>query len=166
MNSLQLLREAPGLDLFTDGELEVLDRVLVARAHKRGTLLVREGASVDAVTASMFLLLAGEVDVSTGRGANTVHLELLGPGAPFGMNGLIDHSPRGADCRAKTDVVTAELTRLVFDELVRSHTGVAAKFQHVIARQLAKDLRHLTALVQQAAAGDEDGLRRRLGMAG
>ena len=164
MNSLELLRAAPGLDLFTDAELAVLDRVLVARAHREGALLVREGASAEAVTATMFLLLEGTVEISTGKGRDTVHLEVLGPGAVFGQNALIDHEPRGADCRAVSNVVTAELSRMVWEELIHSHTGVAAKFQTLVARQLARDLRHLTSLVQEAASGDDERLRRRLGM--
>jgi CRP-like cAMP-binding protein len=164
MKPLELLAATPGLEDFSDEELDLLDRVLVTRSHRPNELLIREGASSESIGASMFILLRGTVVVSTGRGEGLIELDRLEPGDVFGIMAMLDHAPRSADCRAVTPVVTAELTRLVFEELVGSHTRVAAKFQHLIARQLARDLRHLTRLVKTAEAGDDAQLRQRLGV--
>jgi hypothetical protein len=61
-------------------------------------------------------------------------------------------------------VVVARLDRLVFEELYRKNAGVHARFQLVVARQLASDVRSLREILAKAiATGDDAPLRDRFG---
>jgi CRP-like cAMP-binding protein len=69
---------------------------------------------------------------------------------------------RTATCRALTPVTAARLDRRTFEELFRRNVGVHARFQLVIARSLAADLRGLRGLLVAALlSGDEGALRER-----
>lgn len=156
------LSELPAFSEFTGEDLDLLDRLLVDRAWPAGHVFVREGARSSSLMAPMYVVLEGEVLVTTG---DSTELGRLGPGDLFGHMALFDQAPRSAQCSAVGPVRTAELSRATFDELQRSRASAAARFKHLVARQLARDLRRLTDLVKQAAQGDEAPLRRELGMA-
>jgi hypothetical protein len=56
------------------------------------------------------------------------------------------------------------MDRLVFEELYRHDAGVQARFQLVVARQLAEDARVLHDLLAHSiATGNEEKIRERYG---
>ncbi len=151
----------PAFAHFTSYERNVLDRILSERRAEDGYEFLSEGDSAQDLSASMFVVLEGAVQVLSGR---DVELRRIGPGDVFGTMALLDRQQdRSATCRAVGPTVVAELPRAAYDQLVRSQAGVAAKFKMLVARQLAQDLRHLTELIQRAHEGDDGPLRRAVG---
>jgi CRP-like cAMP-binding protein len=158
----EILATSPHFSDLSAEELDLLDRVLFERRWPAGHVFLREGDRAVSINSAMYVILEGEVVVTVGRGTEVGR---LGPGDLFGHMSLLDHGPRGAECAGVTRTRTAELTRATFDELQRSHTALAAWWKLLVAGQLARDLRMLTGLVAEAAAGDSTPLRRRLGLA-
>ncbi len=155
------LDDLPAFAHFTSYERNVLDRILNERRAEHGYEFLLEGDSAQSLSASMFIVLDGAVQVLSG---GDVELRRLGPGNVFGTMALLDRErDRSATCRAAGPTRVAELPRVAYDQLVRSQAGVAAKFKMLVARQLARDLRHLTELVQRAHEGDDGPLRRAVG---
>ncbi len=147
-------------DSFSEYERNVLDRLLTERDEEDGYEFLTEGDEAGGLGASMFIVLQGEVQVTSG---GDVELGTFGSGDVFGIMALLARSPyRSATCRARGDVRVAELSRVAYDQLVRSQAGVAVKFKLLVARQLARDLRRLTDLIREAHDGD-DGPPRRAG---
>lgn len=160
-----VLRRFRLFDDLTDPDVAILERLFVEQRVAPGHVLVREGDRADALTAAMFLLLDGQVGVAAAapEGGFGVRRTLL-PGQVFGAVALVADLPRTATCRAITPVTVARLDRRTFDELFRRNVGVHARFQLVVARSLAADLRALRELlVASLASGDERGLRERFG---
>ena len=159
------LREFAIASVLTDADVELLERILVVSTHPAGHVFVREGDRADGVTAAMFFVLEGSVAVAAKApaGGFGVHLT-LGPGEVFGTVALVADVLRTATCRATTQATVARLDRRAFDELFRRNVGLHARFQLVIAKSLATDLRRLRALlVSSFAAGDDGALRAEFG---
>jgi CRP-like cAMP-binding protein len=157
MSDPTTLRKFPQFTDWTDAHLEVLQRVMVEKTFPRGHVFVREGEQAHASTAAMYLILDGNVEVSArhpqgGFGVLKSH----GPGQIFGMIALMDDGKRSATCTAISPVRAAVLTRFAFKELYRSHMGVTARFQFLVARQLAHDIRQLDGMLRQAFVDDSE----------
>jgi CRP-like cAMP-binding protein len=158
------LRGFPTASGLTDADVDLLERILVVSSYPRGHTFVREGDHAAGVTAAMYFVIEGSVGVSAkapegGFGVQTT----LGPGDVFGTVALVANVPRTATCRAVTPVKIAKLDRWTFDELFHRNVGLHARFQFVIARSLAGDLRRLRALlVKSIATGDDSPLRNQL----
>jgi CRP-like cAMP-binding protein len=124
-------------------------------------VFVREGDRATAMTATLFLVVEGSVAVTTARPEGGFGVDRrLGPGEVFGHVALMADVARTASCEAATQVTIARLDRRTFEELNRRNAGVHARFQLVVARQLASDLRALhDALGRAMATGDDAHLR-------
>lgn len=152
-----------GLDLFStfsEAERELLEDVFVVERKRRGTVLMRQGEAPRGARSGLFLVLDGEVDVrrEPSRGGETI-VHKVGRGELFGVVALVSDHPRTATCTALTDVTLAHLDRTACAYLNTRHTKLAARFEHMLARQLVKDLRSLTrALVEGFASGDSHSL--------
>jgi CRP-like cAMP-binding protein len=159
------LRRLPRFAPLTDDDVELLERVLVVQSFPAGHVFVHEGDRASAVTAEMHVLLEGSIEVAAARptGGYAVH-RTLGPGEIFGHVALVADVVRTATCRSATPVVTARMDRRVFEELYRHGEGLAARFQLVLARQLASDVRALHELLLDCVAtGDDAELHGRFG---
>lgn len=155
------LRKFQLFDPLTDADVDILERLFVEQTFPDGHVFVREGERADAVSSAMYLLLAGKVavDARAPEGGFAVH-RVLEPGHVFGAVALVAEVPRSATCRALGPVTTASIDRRTFGELFRRDVGVHARFQLVIARSLAADLRDLRELlVSSLASGDQKGLQ-------
>lgn len=140
--------------LFADldpGEIELLTRVLVERRVKAGDYLVREGERPHPVGDALFLILEGQVHVVTEsrRRAGKGPLTVLGPGEFIGVASLLDDSPRSASCVMAEPGRVACLSSRTLDALVHSDIRLAARVEHALARQLARDLRMFTHSLQE-----------------
>jgi CRP-like cAMP-binding protein len=109
----------------------------------------------------MYFLIEGSVGVSAKAPEGGFGVQrTIGAGEIFGTVALVADVPRTATCRALSPVKVAKLDRRTFEELFRRNVGLHARFQLLIARNLATDLRRLrAALVASFAAGDENALR-------
>ena len=134
-----------------DEDRALLERVLVEERHRRGHTLMREGEAATSGNSVLYLLLEGQVRVTCeapngGFGVDRT----IGPGDLIGLVALLDDSPRSATCVAVQDIRVGKLTRRVLDQLYKTNTGMHARFQRMVARQLAKDLRALDARLRRA----------------
>ena len=150
---------------LTDADVDLLERILVVSTHPAGHTFLREGDRADGVTAAMYFVIEGSVAVAAKAPAGGFGVQAtLGAGEVFGAVALVADLPRTATCRAVTPITVARLDRRTFDELFRKNVGLHARFQLVIARSLAGDLRRLRALlVRSFADGDDAPLRERFG---
>jgi len=135
-------------------QLDLLSRLMVERAVRKGEVLVREGERVHPVGDALFLVVEGHVDVMRADRAHRGEgpLSVLGPGDVFGVASLIDDSPRAASCIAADRGTIACLARRTLDALVHSDLELAARVEHALARQLARDLRVFDRRLQRANA--------------
>ena len=157
------LRRFPLFDGLMDVDIALLERVFVESSYLAGHVFVKEGDRASAGTSALYLVLDGQVGVSAAAPDGGFGVKrTLGPGRVFGAVALVADVPRTATCRALTSVTAAKLDRRTFEELFRKNVGVHARFQLVIAKSLAADLRDLRALLVGAlASGDEAALRAR-----
>jgi len=120
--------------LFTgcsDHELETIADVTTERRFDQGYVIVREG---DTTGAGMWVILDGEVEVSTG----TRVLAVLGSGEAVGEMALIEEppKPRSADVVAKSDVQALQITRWDLRGVIAAHPDIAMKMLHSVADRL------------------------------
>lgn len=141
------LRKLPSLKDYSNAELKLLASVAPARDFPAGAVLCREGTA----GASCFLLATGAVNVTkrTEDGERTV--ATLRGGAIVGQMALVDRSPRSASVLAAEPTIALELTRDVFENLLRASSPLALRFQEQIAiagiRQLRMATQRLSALL-------------------
>lgn len=140
--------------------LAMLEAIVVRTEVPRGHVFFRQGDGVTSVTGALYMLLSGRVEVHVApavAGAVEVRRSLEG-GSMFGLLGMIDDVPRTASCTALDNCTVASLPRAAFLQLQASNNAIGAQFQLGVARQLASDLRALTARLQMAVDGREEAL--------
>jgi len=141
MNFIEFLNQVPSFSDFTQDEIHLLDQSMATCEYPAGHVFVKEGKSSD----GFYLIIDGEVVVSRERKDHGIDiLERLVSGELFGLVSLIDHDVRSATCTAATKVTAAYLPRAAFQMLYQAHTCLGYHFQHMIARQLAHDVRIYT----------------------
>lgn len=145
------LRALPSLKDYTNTELKLLGSVAPARDFREGLYLCREGQ----VGQSCFLLATGAVQITKTIDGHEKPLATLRAGAIVGQMALVDRSPRSASVRAIEDTVALELTRDVFEGLLRASSLLALRFQEQIAiagiRQLRMANQRLDQILRQQA---------------
>ncbi len=141
------LRALPALQDYPSNELKLLASAAPARAYAQGDVLCREGT----VGQSCFLLATGSVNVTKRTEEGDKVLATLRAGQIVGQLALVDRSPRSASVVAEEPVVALELTRDVFEKLLRASSPVALRFQEQIAiagvRQLRMANQRLTTIL-------------------
>ena len=157
MDLAQFLQTVSTFSDFTQAELETLERVLRVDQFPEGHVFFREGRKGD----TLYILMEGEVRMSrkhrAGRGID--ELGALKPGDLFGLQALVDHQGRYANCVAVTPVAVASLPRTAFNLLYNSHFSLAEHFQFIVARQLVRELRRLDqGIADSIRAGDVEPL--------
>ena len=159
------LRDFETFQGLTDDDIAILERIMVVQDHRAGHVFVREGDRATAVTASMYLVLEGTVEVvaRAPEGGFGVRRQ-MGPGELFGTVAFVSDTRRTATVQAAGRVKTARLDRRTFDALYKSDAGVHARFQLVVAKQLAHDIRNTRDLLAQAIeSGNVEPLAARFG---
>lgn len=129
------------LSLFQDldaRELELLAAVMRERRVDADTVIFREGEP----GSSCFFVVEGSIEVRKKVGRRHERtLATLRPGQMFGHIALVDAWPRSATCIASESSRLLELERQDFDTLFHSGSRFAFKFQELIARVVAAQLR-------------------------
>lgn len=131
------LRALPALADYPSSELKLLASAAPARAFAANAVICREGT----VGQSCFLLATGSVNVTKKTDEGEKVLATLRAGQIVGQLALVDKSPRSASVVAVEDVVALELTRDVFEKLLRASSPVALRFQEQIAVSGIRQLR-------------------------
>jgi CRP-like cAMP-binding protein len=134
------LRKLASLQTYSNAELKLLASVAPAREFAEGAVICREGTA----GASCFLLATGSVHVLKGSEDGEKIVATLRAGAIVGQMALVDRSPRSASVKAAEDTIALELTRDVFENLLRASSPLALRFQEQIAIAGIRQLRMAT----------------------
>ncbi|MGZ3422008.1 MAG: cyclic nucleotide-binding domain-containing protein [Polyangiales bacterium] len=148
MNLEQALAAMPLFSEFDAAELAALERAMTIGNFETGHVFIREGDAGRAMDAA-YVLLEGRVKVTRAADSKGLEKELV-PGELFGLVALVDRGERTASCTAEGPVVAASLARAAFDHLLHSNASLGAKFQLVVARQLARDWDRLNRMLRDA----------------
>jgi len=102
--------------------LDVLRRVARRATYPHGTLLCHQGE----IEHTFYIVVDGRVAVSQ-RNSNGEEqlLALRGPNEYFGELGLLDDTPRLANCTTLTETTVLEIDEVVFDTLVEQSPAIA-----------------------------------------
>lgn len=134
------LRKLGSLRDYTNSELRLLASVAPAREFASGASMCKEGTSGQ----SCFLLAIGEVHVKRVFEDGERTLATLKAGQIVGQMALVDRSPRSASVVSHGDVIALELTRDVFERLLKASSPLALRFQEQIAMAGIRQLRMAT----------------------
>jgi predicted acylesterase/phospholipase RssA/CRP-like cAMP-binding protein len=143
---------------LTPGAIHAMQEQLIWRRLADGEALVRQGA----VGASMFIIVNGRLQVVLEADADTPERVLgeIGPGETVGEFALLTDDLRSATLYATRDTDVVELTRPVFESLVRQHPRAMTEIARIIVERQKRGLqqqveRHgaLTLAVFPAGAG-------------
>ena len=134
------LRKLGSLRDYTNSELRLLASVAPAREFAAGASMCKEGTSGQ----SCFLLAIGEVHVKRVFEDGERTLATLKAGQIVGQMALVDRSPRSASVVSHGDVIALELTRDVFERLLKASSPLALRFQEQIAIAGIRQLRMAT----------------------
>ena len=119
-----------------DGELKEGTRILleamVEVAIKKGEDVVTLGADCDD---GMYIILEGTTDVLDGKG--TV-INTLSVGDFIGELGLINDDKRGATVRATTDVICANISKALFEEIASKNRKIYVTFMNMLYTKTTK----------------------------
>lgn len=146
MTPTELLGSIPAFASLAADDLVALADRLDEERVPAGRIVVREG---ETDSSALYLIEAGDVEVSHGEGHGHVALATLGPKQYFGELSLIDGAPRSATVTAKTDVHLLVLDRADFVDFIHRDPDAALR----VMGDLAARLRHTNDLV---AAATED----------
>jgi serine phosphatase RsbU (regulator of sigma subunit) len=134
--------------------LDILRSVAQVRAYPPQTVLCHQGASEH----TFYVITEGRVAIVQRLDDGQERpLAIRGPGEYFGELGLLDNTPRMADCTTLTPVTVLEITEEIFDELVERSPAVAYAIMrrtlHILRdtdRAAIEDLTAKNAKLQQA----------------
>ena len=137
----EVLRQIPSIREFfgidDSGELPEGVKLFLTAMQEvdipAGTDIVTCGADCDD---GMYIILSGVCDVFSGDGVliNTG----LTTGDFIGELGLMNEQPRGATVRAKTDVVCANISKQLFDELGQENRKIYGSFMSMLYNKTTK----------------------------
>lgn len=131
-----------------------LDLVRRFAAHEvaPGTVVIREGEP----GRGLFILLAGEVDVSKVDGDSKVLLASLKPGDAFGEISLLDDSPATATVTAARVSTVLFLEKSIFTRLVQAFPTIREYVSQLGEDRLMDTRLLLEAGVDEVELGDDD----------
>jgi hypothetical protein len=127
------LGAAPIFSHLTLEGLSELAQASVDAEYAPGYTLCEEGELGDEV----FILLAGEVTFSKGRGAGEKVLDTEGVGSLFGEMAVLDPAPRSATARAGANGVhVLRLSGDAFREVLNANPAIATRIIRTLAQRL------------------------------
>tara|TARA_B100000575_G_scaffold227294_1_gene187983 strand:+ start:222 stop:713 length:492 start_codon:yes stop_codon:yes gene_type:complete len=140
------------LDYFTGmskSEVEVVAGAMREDAWWDGSVVVQQGEQ----KGSVYFVLEGVVRVERKKETGEiVTVGRLGPGAVFGVLGVLDGVERAASCLAEGTVRCAIMERKDFIDLMNGATPLAMRFQLAVLRCIARDIRSTNNRLTELAA--------------
>jgi len=129
----EFLFSVPGFNMLCDDEMEMLEKIMLVDNYPSGHKFNSAH--------NIYLIIDGEVAVTHRGKCGTLQLDRMHTGEFFGLYALINNSKRSAKCTAVDSVRAASLPRTAFELLFRSNLPLSLHFQHIIANQVACDMR-------------------------
>ena len=148
MNSerLQNLDYFQGMSM---AEVEVVAGAMKEDAWWDGSVIVQQGDE----RGSVYFVLEGSVRVERRlENGEIVTVGHLGPGAVFGVLGVMDEVPRAANCVSDGTTRCAVMNRTDFVDLMNGTTPLALRFQMAVLRCVARDIRSTNSRLAELAA--------------
>ena len=136
-DTLDKLRRVSLFSGFSDLELVRLLKICRTRNFPTGKFVFREGDAGH----SLFVLVAGKLEIQKNTGGETKVLVEMSPGDCFGEMAIIDDEPRMADAYAATDCTVIEVNESVINS---NEDVISLKLVRQIAILLARKLRMLS----------------------
>lgn len=149
-----MLRDVSLFSNLDDETLTVLARELPTEHADIGTVVMREGDQAR----FMYVIVAGELEVTKLGRAGDVRVALFGPGDWFGEMAVLDVQPRSATVRAVAPTMLLRMSAEHVDALLfRRDIRAYALLVRNIARELARRLRVADGILSQmfTAVSDE-----------
>ena len=98
--------------------------------HESGATIFTRGEP----GSTMYVILEGQVELRIADG----HVEVLGPGEPFGEMALVDSEPRVATAIAKTSCRLARVSEERFLEMIQDKPYFGLEIMKVMAQRLRR----------------------------
>ena len=136
-DTLDKLRRVSLFSGFSDLELVRLLKICRTRNFPTGKFVFREGDAGH----SLFVLVAGKLEIQKNTGRETKVLVEMSPGDCFGEMAIIDDEPRMADAYAATGCTVIEVNESVINS---NEDVISLKLVRQIAILLARKLRMLS----------------------
>jgi CRP-like cAMP-binding protein len=132
MDARQVIAANPFFaEVLDQPDLVALARRALAVDRPAGTELIHE----DGADASLFIIVDGEVEVTTGDPKHGKHIATLGPGAFFGEMSLMTGERRSATVRALTDVKVLEITASAIAPFLEASPELVERFAKVLKKR-------------------------------
>jgi CRP-like cAMP-binding protein len=140
------------LDYFrgmTAAEVEVVAGAMNEDAWWDGSMVVQQGDQ----KGSVYFVLEGSIRIERRlENGEIITVGHLGPGAVFGILGVLDGVPRAANCVSEGTTRCAVMNRTDFLDLMNGTTPLALRFQLAVLRCLARDIRSTNSRLAELAA--------------
>jgi CRP-like cAMP-binding protein len=137
------LRRIPLFEGFTSEEFDRLEKAAKVSTLAPGDLVLRQGER----SQDLWVVLEGTCEVifenPAAAAQEPVVLATLEAMSHFGEMSFFHDAPHSASVRAKTSVRLLRLPRAKFDELLRTHSTIAAKLSVNVVRSLAERMRRM-----------------------
>ncbi len=131
-----VLENSPLLQGMTNYQKRKAILISEASEFEQGQLLLKEGT----LGRSMYLILAGRVDVLRTKGSEERCLASFGPGQIFGEIGYVKQIQRTADVRAATPVEVLRFDHTKMEQDLKFFPFIVAKLNFNISRVLGERL--------------------------
>ena len=139
-----------GLDPQT---VQDLREVSTRKKYPPGTVLCKQGE----IEHTFYVIVDGRVVVSRiVEGEDEQILNMLGPNGYFGEMGLIDDSPRMANCITVMETTVLEMTEVEFDRLMVESPGLA----NALIQKLLSNSRHMDQMYIEDLHKKNDALQQ------
>lgn len=121
-------------ETLDEAQLDALGERAILVEWPKGSHLIREDDS----GSSMFVLVSGEVDVTTGDRHNPTHVATLGPGAILGEMSLLAGARRSATVTARAPVAALEIAKSAVEPLFAGSPALVDRFAETLNRRQAE----------------------------
>ncbi|HEX4325538.1 MAG TPA: mechanosensitive ion channel family protein [Burkholderiales bacterium] len=124
------------VDLFfalTPEELRTVAERLTYSPFAQGEVITRQGN----IAHWLYILTAGEADITVGDNGQRQHINTLQAGAFFGEAGMLTGAPRSATVLAKTNVECYRLDKGALEDILKARPKLAEEISQVMASRLS-----------------------------
>jgi signal transduction histidine kinase len=146
---LDELRKIPLFADLSEEDLERLYEMAETVSFPAGQLVLREGDQGD----SLFVVLAGELEVTKRQGSQDVLLALYKPGQFFGEMALLEQAPRSASVRTLQESRLLVISQVAFQTLLSCSPSAPLKILHTVTSRLRSTESALIQNEKMAALG-------------
>lgn len=155
MELRDFLQSATSFRGLTAKDIHSLEDAFSVGEYPDGHVFIKEGNKADA----LHVVIQGEVAARHKRANQPGQLDIkrLRPGEIFGLMSLISNRAGKTSCVAVGTVQVATLPNSAFKLLYEADSPLPHHFQHIIARQLARDCRNLTEAMHHGILPTDEG---------